>query len=120
MACASTAMSPRDCVRCSWSTTHSVALASLCTKPCSMADSRPSEYENPPIGSAGDASQISCNRPDGAVSVLMLAVGAVHMGRGRGRADWDGDAFGDGRGSVIVCAVGAVHMRFSDSGFAIV
>ena len=27
-----------------------------------MAASSPSEYEKPPIGSAGDASQISCSR----------------------------------------------------------
>ena len=39
------------------------------------------------MGSAGDASQISCSRPDGAVSVLMSATGAVHMRFSRGCAD---------------------------------
>ena len=65
---ATTARSPRACDRCSWSASQSAALASSCTQPCSMADSSPSEYENPPIGKAGEASQISCSR-------LLMSVG---------------------------------------------
>ena len=62
-----------------------------------MAASSPSEYEKPPMGSAGDASQISCSRPDGAVSVLMSATGAVHMRFSRGCADGDRDALASWR-----------------------
>lgn len=66
------AMSPRACVSSSWSVNHPVQLASLCTSPWSIAASSPSEYEKPPTGKAGDASQISCSRVG--VSVAMRVV----------------------------------------------
>ena len=66
------------------------------------------------MGSAGDASQISCRRPVGAVSVVMTAAEAVHMRFSRGRTDGDGDALArwrlGGRGWVFVLAIGTVHM----------
>ena len=50
-----------------------------------MAASNPSEYEKPPMGNAGDASQmswISAGVEDGAAvaaSVVMVAVGSMHV-----------------------------------------
>jgi hypothetical protein len=74
MACASTASSPRARLVCSWSASQSAACASLVTRPWSTADSMPSEYEKPPTGSAGDASQISCSS---AVSVVVFVAAVV-------------------------------------------
>ena len=61
-----------------------------------MAASKPSEYEKPPIGNAGDASQMSCSSAGvpaekfvgtgagiaaatEAISMVMLAIRSVHM-----------------------------------------
>jgi len=50
-----------------------------------MAASNPSEYEKPPMGNAGEASQmswISAGVEDGAAvaaSVVMVAVGSMHV-----------------------------------------
>ena len=68
------------------------------------------------MGSAGDASQISCSRAEGAVSVPMSAAGAVYVRFSRGRTDRDGDALACWRcccrGRMFVLAVGAVDMGF--------
>src|SRR6185369_4224090 len=50
------------------------AVSSLVTRLWSTAASRPSEYEKPPMGKAGEASQISCSS---AASVFVVAMAVI-------------------------------------------
>ncbi|MBY0464464.1 MAG: hypothetical protein K2W33_05935 [Burkholderiales bacterium] len=103
MACATTARSDRAWLKRSWSVSHWLACASLVTRPLSTAASSTSEYENPPTGSAGEASHISCSRltagrADGgsggmAGRVEVSAVAVVMLG-GRGRVRAGGGGHG--------------------------
>src|SRR6185369_1206402 len=72
-----TARSQRDRLRCSWSTSQAAAVSSSVTRLRSTAASSPSEYEKPPMGKAGEASQISCSS---VASVLVVAMVVVVAG----------------------------------------
>ena len=77
MAWATMGSSDRARLKCSWSVSHAAASVSLAARPVSTAASRPSEYEKPPIGKAGEASHISCIKLESSMGVAVLTVGVL-------------------------------------------